>query len=81
MTEEIRCGVYEHYKGNRYLVIGVARDDATEDLLVIYSRLYNRDGVPLSARKLTDFVGTVVDETGKQVKRFRYVGLEDTLVP
>ena len=77
-TEDIRCGVYQHYKGERYLVIGVARDDATEELLVIYSRLYHRDGVPLSARKLFEFLGDVSDESGNTVKRFRYVGVMDS---
>jgi hypothetical protein len=75
---EFRCGVYEHYKGERYFVIGVARDDATEELLVIYSRLYRRDGVPLSARKLSAFLGDVADDSGKSVKRFRYIGLSDS---
>lgn len=64
---------------NRYLVIGVARDDATEELLVIYTRLYRREGIPMSARRLADFVGVTNDDQGNEVKRFRYIGLRDDL--
>lgn len=77
MTEELRCGVYEHYKGSRYFVVGIARDDATEDLLVIYTRLYRRDGVPMSARRLADFLGVTKNDEGAEVQRFRYIGLQD----
>lgn len=78
VVEELRCGIYEHYKGEHYLVVGVARDDETEQLLVIYSRLYRRNGIPLSARKLADFLGETRDESGRLVRRFRYIGLEDS---
>ena len=74
---ELACGVYEHYKGNRYLVIGVARDDRDDSVLVIYTRLYPRTGLPLSARPLKDFVGDVNDAKGERVKRFRYLGLAE----
>ncbi len=73
---ELRCGVYEHYKGDHYLVLGVARDDRDETPLVIYSRLYPRAGVPLTARPLAQFTGEV-DVAGESVARFRYIGLVD----
>ena len=77
MTTELPCGVYEHYKGKRYLVMGVARHDTTEETLVIYARLYPRTGLPLSARPLASFVGDVQDADGNTVKRFRYVGFQE----
>jgi hypothetical protein len=76
----LRAGVYRHYKGDHYLVIGVARDDAFEEderLLVIYSRLYHRNGVPLCARPMDEFCGLVETENGS-VLRFSYLGYADT---
>lgn len=76
----LRPGVYEHYKGAHYLVIGVARDDSLandERLLVVYSRLYRREGVPLCARPLEEFLSLVDTPHGRR-ERFRYVGFGDT---
>ena len=75
----LRAGVYRHYKGDHYLVIGVARDDSFEEnerLLVIYSRLYRRRGVPLCVRSVDEFCGTVETENGL-VPRFSYLGYAD----
>lgn len=41
MKEEIKPGKYRHYKGGEYEVIGVARDEATHEPLVVYRALYN----------------------------------------
>ncbi|MBN2306980.1 DUF1653 domain-containing protein [Candidatus Peregrinibacteria bacterium] len=32
----IRAGIYQHYKGNLYRVIGIARHSEKEELLVVY---------------------------------------------
>ncbi len=63
------CGVYQHYKGNYYLVIGLARNDETNTTMVVYSRLYAREGLPLTVRTLENFLELVGD-----VPRFRYMG-------
>lgn len=47
-------GVYEHFKGNRYEVMGVARDSETEELVVVYRPLYGERG--LWVRPLAMFV-------------------------
>ena len=33
-------GIYAHYKGNRYEVLGVAHHSETEEPLVVYRALY-----------------------------------------
>ena len=37
-------GVYRHYKGGAYEVIGVARHSETNEPLVVYRPLYNAGG-------------------------------------
>jgi len=66
-------GVYQHYKGDHYLVLGVARDDRDDTPLVVYARLYHRAGIPLTARPLIDFRATVETPSGP-VPRFLHVG-------
>ncbi|MDQ2826044.1 MAG: DUF1653 domain-containing protein [Actinomycetota bacterium] len=70
---DLPCGAYEHYKGDQYLVLGIARDDRDDSVLVIYVRLYPRVGIPMTARPLGDFLATVETAAGP-VPRFRYLG-------
>jgi hypothetical protein len=72
-SADLACGVYQHYKGDHYLVLGVARDDRDDSMLVIYVRLYGRTGVPMTARPLDGFLATVDTPEGP-APRFRYVG-------
>lgn len=63
-------GVYHHYKGNDYEVLGVARHSETNEDFVIYRALYgNRD---YFVRPLAQFFEEVEYE-GKMVPRFKYM--------
>ncbi len=64
-------GKYQHYKGNLYEVLGVARHSETEEELVVYRALYGEQG--LWVRPLTMFQEEVEVE-GQPVPRFRYLG-------
>jgi hypothetical protein len=75
-VEDVRPGVYEHYRGGKYLLIGFARDDRDETTLVLYVRLYPGKGIPTSARPLDSFLATVNGPGGPQ-PRFRYLGPEE----
>ena len=75
MSTELRAGVYRHYKGNHYLVIGLAREDESEEIVVVYTRLYARAGLPMSTRRLSAWNQTVNTPQGP-VPRFQYIGLE-----
>lgn len=66
----IRPGIYEHYKGNKYEVIGLARHSETEDELVVYRALYGDHG--LWVRPYQMFVERVTID-GEQVPRFSYL--------
>ena len=78
MDKGLRCGVYEHYKGQKYLVLAVARHTETGELLAVYVPPYelpDNGGVQLSVRPLEMFEGFV--EVGPETKpRFRFTGGE-----
>lgn len=40
MENDIKPGVYEHYKGKRYKVVAVAKHTETLEELVVYQALY-----------------------------------------
>lgn len=42
---DIKLGVYEHYKGNLYQVIGVCRHSETLEDMVVYKALYGDYGL------------------------------------
>ncbi|MBI4138961.1 DUF1653 domain-containing protein [Candidatus Uhrbacteria bacterium] len=64
-------GEYEHYKGKRYRVLGVAKHSETFEELVVYQKLY--DDFDWRVRPLGMFIEEV-ELDGKRVPRFRYVG-------
>ncbi|MCL6414751.1 DUF1653 domain-containing protein [Aestuariirhabdus sp. Z084] len=63
-------GVYRHYKGNEYLVTGVALHSETEEPLVVYQALYGERG--LWVRPLDMFTSEVTLE-GESCPRFEWV--------
>lgn len=73
--DEILPGVYEHYKGRKYLVLGTAAHSETLERLVVYVPLYDSPGPRLWVRPRTMF-GETVEIDGAPVRRFRYIGQE-----
>jgi len=66
----VRPGRYRHYKGQDYIVIGVARHSETEEELVVYRPDYGERG--LWVRPKTMFQESV-QRDGESVPRFQYV--------
>ncbi len=72
---DFKPGVYRHYKGNYYLALGLAREDETDATVVVYTRLYPREGLPMSTRRLSVWTETVTAVAGGEPQpRFAYVG-------
>lgn len=72
---DIATGIYQHYKGQQYRVIGVARHSENEQALVVYQALYGACG--LWVRPLTMFLETV-EVAGVQQPRFKLIKEEKT---
>jgi hypothetical protein len=60
-------GIYRHYKGQRYRVLGTARHSETEESLVVYQALYGDRG--WWVRPATMFCETV-EVDGEPLARF-----------
>lgn len=66
----IATGIYRHYKGQSYRVIGTARHSETMEELVVYQALYGDHG--LWVRPATMFAETVELE-GEPIPRFALI--------
>ncbi|MBN2015276.1 DUF1653 domain-containing protein [Candidatus Dojkabacteria bacterium] len=72
---EIKKGIYKHYKGNRYRVLGVAKHSETLEDLVVYEALYENELSKLWVRPISMFFEEV-EWDGKKVPRFKLVSPE-----
>jgi len=70
----IHPGIYRHYKGNTYQVLGIAKHSETEEDLVVYRALYGEWG--LWVRPLKMFSEDVEVE-GKLIPRFTRIHPEN----
>ena len=70
ITVMLKLGIYKHYKGKFYEVIGIAKHRETLEELVVY---YD-DKQNLWVRPLKMFIEDV-EIDGKKMQRFEYVGL------
>ena len=67
---EITLGIYEHYKGNLYQVLHIAKHSESEEELIVYRALYGDYGVWV--RPLAMFAETV-EVDGEAVPRFKLI--------
>lgn len=68
---EVAAGVWRHWKGRDYLVLGLGHDaDVAGRTVVVYVPLYDVAGPRLAVRSVQGFLEDV--EPG--VPRFRYLG-------
>ncbi len=65
----LELGLYKHYKGNVYEVVGLAKHSETLEEMVLYKATYQKEGENLWVRPLAMFVETIVVD-GNNVKRF-----------
>lgn len=66
----IESGRYQHFKGNFYQVLHIAKHSETDELLVVYQPEYGERGIWV--RPLAMFDETI-ERDGKTFKRFSKV--------
>jgi len=66
-----KLGKYQHFKGNYYQVLHVAKHSETQEHHVVYQPEYGDKEIWI--RPLTMFDETIERE-GKTIKRFSYIG-------
>jgi len=71
MINLIPLGVYRHYKGNLYEVIGFAKHSETLEDMVIYKALYGECGTWVRPLSMWD---NPIELGDKTVKRFEFIG-------
>ncbi len=71
MSESIPLGLYRHYKGKDYSVLGFAKDSETKEQMVLYVPLYGDGGYWV--RPLSMFTEEV-EFNGRVLPRFNYLG-------
>jgi len=70
-AKSLKLGLYEHYKGNKYQVLGVAIHSETLEELVVYKALY---GEGLTWVRPLKMFSETVEVNGETKPRFRYLG-------
>ena len=69
-------GTYEHYKGNKYKVKGIAKHSETLEKMVVYQALYGNK--ELWVRPYEMFCERI-QKNDEEIPRFKYVGPEESL--
>ncbi len=70
---DVERGVYRHYKGKHYRVLGTAKHSETEEVLVVYAPLGQEAGLAqICVRPLAMFIENV-EVDGETVPRFSIV--------
>ena len=69
----LEIGLYEHYKGNRYRVLGVGRHTEADEYLVVYSPVEQVSGKPAIWLRPYDMFIETVEANGEVIPRFRKI--------
>lgn len=67
----IEPGLYQHYKGNKYRVLGVGCNTEAHEYYVVYSPTKHKDGLPEIWLRPYDMFIETVEVDGSLVPRFK----------
>lgn len=76
--EEIKTGIYRHFKGNKYRVLHMARHSETGELVVVYQALYGEEGVWVRPAAMWS---EPVERDGSFHPRFTYIADKEERSP
>jgi len=67
----IKLGRYQHFKGNYYQVLHIAKHSETEEYHVVYQPEYAEQDIWIRPLSMFD---ELIERNGKTLKRFTFVG-------
>jgi hypothetical protein len=68
--EDIKLGVYKHYKGNEYRVLAIASHSETLEKMVVYQALYGEYGIWVRPISMWN---ELVNVNGVETPRFEFL--------
>lgn len=68
--EDIKLGVYKHYKGNEYRVLAIASHSETLEKMVVYQALYGEYGIWVRPISMWN---ELVNVNGVKTPRFKFL--------
>ena len=74
----MHLGLYQHYKGNYYQVIGICRHSETLEEMVVYRALYADYGLWVRPRQIFE---TLINYNGLEQPRFQFIRSMDIEAP
>ena len=72
----VKKGIYRHFKGNLYEVIGMAKHSETLEEMVVYRALYGEGGLWVRPASMWN---EMVEHKGQIVRRFSFIEPEHYL--
>lgn len=73
---EIRPGLYRHFKGNEYRVLYTATHSETLEPMVVYQALYGQRGIWVRPAAMWN---ETVTREGKTLPRFTYIAINEQI--
>ena len=73
----VEPGIYQHYKGGKYLVTGHALFESTQEPMVIYEALYDNPVSKVWVRPEKEFTQNI-EVDGQTVRRYKFIGEHGT---
>ncbi len=67
----VKPGIYQHFRGNHYRVLHMAKHSETLEEMVVYQALYGEQGVWVRPAFMWD---EEIIRDGQTFKRFTYIG-------
>ncbi len=74
----MKQGLYQHYRGDSYHVLGVCRHSETLEEMVIYRQLYGDYGLWVRPKQM--FEENIIHE-GLEMPRFKFIRTMDNEAP
>ena len=68
---ELKTGRYQHFKGNYYELIGIAKHSETLEPMVVYRALYGEEKIWVRPLHMWN---EIIEKDGKRFRRFEFAG-------